>query len=375
MVALWQGLVRLLLLMCSLVVLGGCTPGRGYQAALVLADIAAQEQPSRLKRTTPAPTRSSVSFSVEGRPYRGDLYRSEEGSLAGLLLVPGAAEAGKDDPRLVAFATTLARARFAVLVPDLASLRALQVNAGNIREVTDAFAWLVSRPALAPQGRAGMMAFSYATGPAVLAAMEPRIRGRVQFLYAVGGYYDLEQVLTFFTTGYFCKNGRWHYLEPNEYGKWVFVLSNVELLADPTDRRTLTAMAKRKLSDLAAPLDDLSARLGPEGQKVYAFISNEDPRCVRSLLETLPARVRADIAALNLASRNLTPLQARLILVHGYDDNIIPHTESIALASAVPSGQARLFLPRGLAHVDIRPGWVSRWRLWRAIDALLAGRE
>lgn len=365
----------LLLCICGVLFLGSCAFERGYEAALVLADIDSGDQPSRLKKVTTAPKRSTVSFAVEGRSYRGDLYRSEEGSLAGLLLIPGAAEEGKDDPRLVALATTLARVRFAVLVPDLASLRQLRVNPGNIREVTDAFAWLVSQPGLAPEGRAGMVAFSYAAGPAVLAALKPEIRDRVQFILAVGGYYDLIQVLTFFTTGYFRKDGEWCHLEPNEYGKWVFVLSNVGLLADPEDRRILRAIARRKMEDLAIPLDDLAARLGPEGRRVFAFITNRDPLQVQQLVSALPAGIREDIEALNPALRDLFHLKARLVLIHGYDDDIIPYTESVALARAVPKGQARLFLVRGLFHVDIRPGLPSRWRLWRAIGALLAERE
>jgi hypothetical protein len=44
-----------------------------------------------------------------------------------------------------------------------------------------------------------MVAFSYAAGPAILAALEAEIRERTGFILAVGGYHDLGQVLTFFT--------------------------------------------------------------------------------------------------------------------------------------------------------------------------------
>lgn len=129
------------------------------------------------------------------------------------------------------------------------------------------------------------------------------------------------------------------------------------------------------MEDLAIPLDDLAARLGPEGRRVFAFITNRDPLQVQQLVSALPAGIREDIEALNPALRDLFHLKARLVLIHGYDDDIIPYTESVALARAVPKGQARLFLVRGLFHVDIRPGLPSRWRLWRAIGALLAERE
>ncbi|HXV21740.1 MAG TPA: hypothetical protein VD811_12210 [Desulfuromonadales bacterium] len=364
-----------LVVLAGVLLQAGCSPRRGYEAALVLADIAARDQPSRLKQATPAPERRFVAFTFEGRPYRGDLYLPGEKTRSALLLVPGAAEAGKDDPRLVAFATSLARARFTVLVPDLASLRELKVNPGNSREIGDAFAWLVSRPELAPGGRGGMVAFSYAAGPAILAALEPEIRERTGFILAVGGYHDLVQVLTFFTTGWFRQDGKWQYLEPNEYGKWVFVLSNLERLDDPADRALLRTMAKRKMADLDASLDDLAVLLRVQGRALYAFIANREPQRAPELLRQLPQGIQADIAALDLANKDLSALGARLLLIHGYDDSIIPFTESIALAAAVPKGQARLFLVDGLAHVDLEPGLRSRFRLWRAIYLLLVERD
>lgn len=374
MAALRQRLLRLIFL-GGVLILSGCSPQRGYLAALVLADIAAGDQPSRLKRTTASPERRQISFIVDGIRYRADLYRPREEALAGLLLVPGAAEEGKDDPRLVALAITLARVRFAVLVPELTGLRELKVGPGNIGEVGDVFAWLASRPELAPQGRAGMVAFSYGAGPVILAALEPALMGKVQFIMTVGGYHDLVGVLTFFTTGYFQKNDRWCYLEPNIYGKWVFVRSNVDRLSDAADRRTLKTIAERRMLDPEAPLGDLESLLGPEGKAVYVFVTNRDPCRVPSLLKELPAGIREDVASLNPALRDLSRLRSRLLLIHGYDDNIIPYTQSIALARAVPEDQARLFLVQGLMHVDIEPGLLSRWRLWRAIDALLAERS
>ncbi len=368
-------IVFLILSVLCLFILLCCSPMRCYEAALVLVDIAAGEKPSRLKKVTPEPRRTTVAFKMKGRQYSGDIYRSPEGSLAAILLIPGAAELGRDDPRLVAFARTLARARFTVMVPDIPSLCRLQVNPGNIREVGDAFSWLATRPQLAPDGRAGMAAFSYAAGPAILAALEPGIQNRVRFILAVGGYYDLEQVLTFFTTGHFRQNGKWGYLEPNTYGKWVFVLHNLELLSDSDDRNLLQTIARRRMADTTADVDDLAARLGSEGRNIHAFITNRNPEKGLELLRNLPEKIRADIAALTLADKDLSRLKARLILIHGYDDNIIPYTESIALAGAVSEGQARMYLGNGLIHVDIEPGLSSTWRLWRAVDALLAERD
>ena len=353
----------------------GCHPGRSYEAALVLADIAAGDRPSRLKRVVPAPQRMAVRYQTDDQPRQGDLYLPATETRAALLLIPGVAEGGKDDPRLVAFATTLARAGFAVMVPDLPNLRKLQVSPSDVDEVVAAFAWLIADPARAPQGRAGMAAFSYAAGPALLAALDERVRQQVRFVFAVGGYYDLPQVLTFFTTGYFRLDEGWQYLQPNDYGKWAFVGSNIHRLTDAEDRRIFRVLTWRKLADPAAPAADLLQGLGPEGRALYAFVTNRDPQRAAQLLAALPEAIRADVAALNLADKDLSHLAAQLILVHGLTDRMIPYVESVALAEAVAEGQARLFLVQGLEHVDVAPELPDRWRLWRAVALLLAARD
>ncbi|UFS69579.1 alpha/beta hydrolase [Geomonas sp. RF6] len=357
------------------VLLSGCDIRREYDAALVLGDIAAGTKESRLKATTPQPARRAVALPGPGTTRTADLYLTSDKPLAGLLLLPGAAEGGKDDPRLVALAVTMARARFAVLVPDMVGFRSLQVGSSDIGETARVFAWLSSHRDLAPEGRAGIFSLSYASGPALLAALEPPAAGRVSFLMSIGGYHSVKDVLVFFTTGYFRLDGEWRFLQPNSYGKWVFVQSNIGRITSRNDRLLFQQIAQRKLENLDAPVDDLAARLGPEGRSLYDFIENRDPREAPALMDRLPLPIRREIDDLNVAARDLSRLKARLILVHGYDDDIIPYTESIALSRQLPPGQARLYLVHGLKHVTLGHHMLSdSYRLWRSISALLAER-
>jgi pimeloyl-ACP methyl ester carboxylesterase len=350
---------------------GGCSPLE-MEAARVLADLGAGPGPSTLKETTPPPERRLVSYRVDGRVHRGDLYRPGEEALAAMVLVPGAAPAGKDDPRLVAFANTLARARFAVLVPDMPGVRGLRLRASDAREVGDAVLHLSSL-AVGRDG-VGIAGISYAAGPAIIAALDPAVGSRVRFIVAIGGYYDVEAALTFFTTGYYRERpgGSWLYRIPSAYGKWVFVQSNVDLVADPTDRALLGEMARRKLENLEADIGDLVGRLGPEGSSVYTLLLNDDPERAPALMAALPAAVRENLVGLDLKRRDLSRLKARLILVHGRDDVIIPFSESVALAAAVPEGQADLYLVDNLFHVDLGAMDLGdELTLWRAVHRVL----
>ena len=363
---------------------GGCAPWRAIEAVEVLGDIAAGSKPSRLKRITPKPQRGPVAYVVAGRRRQGDLYRPGESAKAALVLVPGIARAGKDDPRLVALANTLARARFTVLVPDIENLRALRVSPADAVAIADAIHYLAGdTPQVGRGGRGepatvGLIAISYAAGPALLAALRPDTRRRVRFVFIVGGYYDSEAVLTFFTTGYY-RDGpgeKWRHRTANAYGKWVFVKSNAGRISDPGDGAVLERMAERKMGNLEADITDLVAALGAEGRAVYALLANSDPDRVPALIAALPEGVRADIAALDLKRQDLSKLSARLILVHGRDDAIIPYSESKALAAAAPVEKAALYVVDSLAHVDLgAAGLIDTLILWRAAYRLLSERE
>jgi pimeloyl-ACP methyl ester carboxylesterase len=208
-----------------------------------------------------------------------------------------------------------------------------------------------------------------------MAALKPEIQHDVRFILAVGGYYDLSTTLMFATTGYYHDGHAWQYREPNDYAKWVFVLSNVEKLGNRTDREILSQVAERMLKKQGAAAAELISQLTPKGHAVYQFINNTDVDNANALFAQLPSEVRAEIQALSLNSYELAHLSARVILVHGFDDSIIPYTESVALARALPAAQTKLFLINGLVHVELDQNIIDYWRLWRAVHALLIERD
>ena len=255
--------------------------------------------------------------------------------------------------------------RFAVLTPDLSGYRELEIRPDQIREVADAFRYLVEHEELAPAGRAGIGAFSFAVGPAVLAALEQDIRDRVRFVFGVGAYHDLRHAIRFFTTGFFEEDGELRSAEFSEYGRLVFAKSVQDQLRDPTDRATLEAMVEAKMKNPAADLSALAGGLGPEGQSVYRLLTNADPDRTPALISGLPEETVAMIDALTLADKDLHALRARLILVHGKNDELIPYTESIALAgAAAPSRSRVIIVNHALGHVDLRFSGLLSAQFW-----------
>lgn len=371
----WRTLGLLIVGIAAL--LSACSPARTFEARDVLSDIAAGAGPSRLKDATAEPRRHAVAYRVAERLHEADIYEPARPSGAGLVLVAGLAPEGKDDPRLVAFARTLARARFRVLVPDIPTMRAQKARPSDIREIADAVAYLGAQDDLAASPSEGLIAVSYAVGPAVLAALEPDTRNKIAFITAIGGYYDIEAVVTFFTTGYFQEPGRgeWSHRTPNEYGKWVFALSNADRLRWPRERDLIQRIAKRKMANPDADVADLAAALGEEGRAVYDLLTNKQPQEVPRLIAELPEAIRVDMQSLDLRHHDLSAVPGQLILVHGRDDPIIPYTESERLAAALPD-KSSLYLAGSLTHVEL--GVSGLWdmlTLLRAVYELLEERD
>lgn len=366
----------------------GCALQRHRDAVLLLGDIAARGAPSGLKERTPQPSRTQITYTIDGRAHTGDLYLPGDGkSEAGIVLVPGMVQEGKEAANFVAFATTLARARFAVLAPQLAGHSDLRIEPGQAREVADAFRFLADREDLSPEGRAGIAGISYALGPVVLAALEDDIRQRVRFIFGVGGYYDLRTAIRFVTTGYFEVDGSPRSVKSSEYGKLVFVKSVVRDLRDPKDRTIFEEIVEVKLKDFSADISPLAEALGPEGMSVHRLLTNTDPRLTTQLIAALPAATVATIDALTLSDKDLTRLTARVLLVHGKNDTLIPYPESVALGSAVAPSRARVYVfNQVMGHVDLTLShifslrfWTKElpdaWRLFRAANLLLKERE
>ncbi len=364
------------ILMLAAVLLGGCVSSESWEATRLLQDIDAAGGPSTLKAETPRPRRSTLRYEVEGRSGVADLYEPGQPVGGALVLVPGFTEAGRNDWRLVELARSLARARFLVLVPELPGARQLRVRPEDSRNIADAVIHLRQlRPAEAARGL-GVVAISYAVGLAVLAAVEVEEKAPVDFLVGVGGYYDSQAVVTFATTGRFRAPGEagWQRGAPLAAAKWIFLASNAAVLDDAEDRRRLEAIGRDCFDGCDVDSAALAAQLGAPARSLLDLVANEDPARLPRLLAALPEKVTQRMHQLSLSRQDLSPLRGRLILIHGRLDPLIPYTESLALARAVPGSE--VFIIDGFSHITPRGvGWAGQLQLVNAIKAVLARRR
>ena len=320
---------RLALFVSALVVVAPvvCAGRTALLAGAFLVEFLTKGRPAVLSALTDPPIRRP------GAPGGADLY-VHAGLDAGrpLVLAHGLAPEGKDDPRVRDAAALLARAGFDVAVPTVPGLTHGRLDPEDVEPVIDA---LAARP-----GRAVLVGVSVGAGPALLAAADPRVRGRVSVVLSLGGYASALEVLRFWLTGTYAYGGVRGRVDHDPELVRMFLRANADRL-DPTWRTALDADPR-----------EAAGRL----------LESPPPDLRRYLDELSPIRVAPSI-------------RARLILVHGRADRAVPYTESLRLAAARPE-RTTLVLVGLVEHVEgARGRSFTEARdlvaLWRVIYALL----
>ena len=283
----------------------------------------------------------------------------------GLVLVHGLTPDGKRDARLAWTADRLARAGFAVAVPDLPALRAQRLRPDDALVVRNTLERLAAHPSVRP-GPVAVIAVSVGLGPVALALDDPALAERVRLVVALGGYADARELIRYFTTGAYAFGGAKGLVAVNPDLAGSFLARNLDLVPDSRDR----AAVRGALEGRPAGPD-----AGPGARAVLALLRNRDPARVDALLDALPPETRTLLETVSPA-RHLGHAGTRLLIVHGKEDPAIPFTESLRLVAAAPD-RSRLVLVELVGHVEGQaPAWhrlVDLMRLWSVCYELLAG--
>jgi len=330
----------------------------GFLTALFLWDMldgSTVHAPERgkLAWVTAPPEKKRLEIPNGDQKIPADLYyHPGKHRRAAILLTHGIIEDGKDDPRLIRFAVSLARVGFAVLVPDLKGMRSFRILFSDVDDIVASFRHLASLSDVVDETRMGLMGFSYAAGPTIMAAADPSLQGRVKFLVSFGGYYDPVNVIRFITTGAYEYGHEKGFLQPEPYGKWVFFMNNVDYVGNAKDRAILRQIFKNEQMETPPEVAPLVPDLSPQGKYLYDLLVNKDPARVEDLVKKIDPRVQGFLRKLSMAP--LVPsIGARFIIGHGSTDPLIPYTESLRLADAVKDkSKVHIAVLRLFTHVD-----------------------
>jgi hypothetical protein len=279
-----------------------------------------------------------------------------------IVLLPGAAPAGRDDRRVVDIATAISRADRTVVVPELEVYdeQLLPSDVDRIVAVAAALADVHDGVVLA--------GLSFGGSLGVLAADDPRLAAEVRLVATFGAYADLAGVVQAATTGVSLVDGQRVAWDGDPRAATVVRTQLLDLLP-PDDRRQVADALDGHLDATALP--------GPL-RAVHDLLTDPDPGRTFHHLDAAPQVVQRRIAEVS-PTRAVPDLKVPLITLHAIDDPIIPYGEQLRFANAYP--QARSLELRAFDHMGLtdeqQPWWVTARDLWhtaRFLRAVLAAR-
>jgi pimeloyl-ACP methyl ester carboxylesterase len=331
------------------------------QSVAILRQLGGQPVPRLLRPIAAMPlrTRTLTIPSSAGVIYARLYTPVNRPDAPGLVLVPGIHYLGMNEPRLVAFAKSMAACGLRVLTPEMPDSRDYRINPGDVQAIGDSVQWLQR----VTGHRVGLMGLSFAGGLALMAAAEPPYSKDVSFVFSVGAHDDLFRVATFYVTGADpLPDGNIERETPNNYGPWIIEYQHLEDFTQPADTEAIRAVFRARLYNDATLEKQLAAKLtGAQTAEYESILAHRD----QPLFES-DKKHAAEMAAVS-PHGHVAGLHVPVYLLHGRGDNLIPFAEAEWLAQDLPRGTVKDMLISPLVgHVTTNTkesGWRARWRL------------
>lgn len=323
--------------------------------ATMMARLARWLGPWADDRTRPKVDRRCVR--LEGREaFDAWVYRPLGSAPRGaLLVVPGLHYLGPADPRLDRFIAVLADSGILALCPFLPEFRRLRVGASLVDDTMAAYDALLALPDL-PHARPGVFSVSFGSFPAIHVAADRDPAALVLF----GGYADFEDAIRFSLEG-----APDRACDPlNRPVVFLNFIEHFDHLPDDREplRRAWITLVRRTWGQIEMKeggwLDvarEIAPRL-PESLR-HAFLVGAGAAPGGD--EMFEGALKRAIAGLRYLDprRACSRVTCPVTLVHGQDDDVIPHTQSALLAEAMPGARllvTGLYSHTGSSTVDPR---------------------
>ncbi len=276
---------------------------------------------------------------------------SESGPLPGWVVLHGITRPGRAHAGLLRFVRALATTGRRVLVPEIPEWRDMDFAPARAQSIIrGAVDQLASDPD-STEGGVVLLGFSFGAPQALVVASDPAFRGRVRGVVGWGGYADLERTFRFLCTGRHTLNGEVHHQRPDPYGRWVIGANCLPLVPGLKGSRPV-ASALRALAVEAGERQVMA--WDPSLERVRSQLRTGLPRTLRGLFDlfappdaALPPAESVEELTRTLAgaARRQLPLldplgtiegiRAPVRLLHGRSDQLIPCSETPALARAL----------------------------------------
>ena len=336
------------------------------EAIAVLQQVSGQPVPRLVSAVVgEAVSTEDLTLDVESGQVRARMYEPQgKPNAPALIVLHGVHHLGIDEPRLEAFAASMASNGVRVLTPELPDIKDYHVDSTSIKTIGEATQWFAQKTG----GPVGVMGLSFSGGLALVAAADPLYKPEFKFVFAVGSQDSMGRVAQYYRTGRDERpNGTVELLPAHEYGPLVLEYEYVEDFVPRQDIARVRAVLRAHLYEDKAAEEAASLRLD-ERQKGEALeLMDATSVETRALIAKATAKHAGEMAGLSPRGR-LKSFTTPVYLLHGQADNIIPSAETLWMASELPSEslQAMLVSPV-ISHIDFEGGKPGLWDQWRLI--------
>lgn len=319
-----------------------------------------------------------ITFSAPQGPIRAKIYTPVNVQHPpAVVAVPGLHRLGIEEPRLVSFAESMAETGVEVLTPQVDALADYRVEPQSIDIIGRSAQELAQRAGVR---QVGVLGLSFAGGLSLMAAADPKYADQISFVAAVGAQDDVERVEHYLVEGHTqWPDGRPLTVPPHEYGWLILIYSHPEDFFPPADVEIARRSLRLLLHEDVDAAKHEAERLSPEGRGLMDAVFQHQRDGFRAKLLADLDRHSAEAVAVS-PHGHLQGLKARVLLVHGEGDDVIPSSEIEWLARDIPNGHLQeALISRAISHVNLedQPRWRDQLAVihWIALVLADADRE
>jgi len=278
----------------------------------------------------------------------------------GMVVCHGVHHLGIDEPRMVKFARAIASAGVVVLTPELKEIADYHIDPKSIQTIGLAAMKLKER---VHRSGVGVLGLSFAGGLSLLAASDPAYAPSIDFVVTVGAHDDLERVAEFFVSDRIPEpDGSSLSVHAHDYGAVVLVYMFVDSFFEGRDVPAARAALKSWLWEKFDDAKELAQKLSEAGRAKIQLVFDHREDALKPEIERVIASHRDQMRRVSPHDA-LAGLRAKVFLLHGEGDTVIPPSETRWLVHDAPEGSVEdALVSRVIVHVNLEGAPTARER-------------
>lgn len=256
----------------------------------------------------------------DGERMPCDVYTPKGPATRGpVLFVHGMTWRGHRDPRMMAASEALAVTGRRVFTPRFPDILDMRIRLETVTRIADA-----ARQLAEVEGRrVGLASVSFSAGMAISAAADPRARDHVASVLSIGAFTDATRAVRFLLTS----------PDADPYGRLVVLRDRLPQVREvsPGLRAALFGALQDQGFDPGEPRLPALREALSEADRRLLDLCLGPPERMSALNAELIAALGPEFEAFTITPAVAEALRARICLLHGAGDRVIPPSESVQL--------------------------------------------